>query len=363
MVGVLSFLWLLSVGAFILSIIFLVIRAAKKQRKKPVVIMASSTFILSFVLMTLVSLLYEPSEKSVSTLSQNTVTDQSEPKSSNNADKSALEYDTDTDIKQTAAETESTDRQAKQEKDKREKEAQEKAEKAAEQKAKREAEEKEKAELERAEKEKAEKEKTEYMKQENAVESNSDLEIITRNEHPTYYGSVEQSHAVWDDVKDGKVVFADGYDKYQDNTILIMDAYRNSDLIRDIEIYFSNFDKPVNFSVKDVLPIIASYMPFDVIKKYYKYNKSEKILPDKENVEKTAYYIISYSLTSDASTAYYSGDHEYSGSIDVIITLNENKIVDSFRIGFGTPRWMSSLSMNEYYTKSWKCNLKDYLGG
>ena len=51
------------------------------------------------------------------------------------------------------------------------------------------------------------------------------------------------------------------------------------------------------------------------------------------------------------------------GKADVIITINEDKKVDSFRIGFGTPRWMSSLSMNGYYTKSWKCNLKDYLGG
>lgn len=167
MVGVLSFLWLLSVGAFILSIIFLVIRAAKKQRKKPVVIMASSTFILSFVLMMLVGLLYEPSEKSVSTLSQNTVTDQSEPKSSDNADKSALESDTDTDIKQTAAETESTDRQAEQEKDKKE-QAEKEAKEKAEQEAKQKAEEKEKAELERAEKEKAEKEAKEKAAREKA---------------------------------------------------------------------------------------------------------------------------------------------------------------------------------------------------
>lgn len=178
MVGVLSFLWLLSVGAFILSIIFLVIRAAKKQRKKPFVIMASSTFILSFVLMMLVGLLYEPSEKSVSTLSQNTATDQSEPESSANADKSALESDTDTDIKQTAAETESTDRQAVQEKgakeqaEKEAKEAKKKAEQEAKQKAEQEQAEKEakeKAEREKAEKEakeKAAREKAEKEKQE-----------------------------------------------------------------------------------------------------------------------------------------------------------------------------------------------------
>lgn len=179
MVGVLSFLWLLSAGAFILAIVFLLVRIVKKQRKKPFVIMASSTFILSFVLMMLVGLLYEPSEKSVSTLSQNTVTDQPEPETSVNADKSALESETDTDIKQTATETENTDRQVEQEKDEKEreeKEAKEKAEQEAKQKAEREAEEKEKAELERTEKEKAEREKAEKEAKEKAAREKAEKE-------------------------------------------------------------------------------------------------------------------------------------------------------------------------------------------
>lgn len=192
-------------------------------------------------------------------------------------------------------------------------------------------------------------------------QSVDDLDIITRTNHPTYYGSVAQSHAVWDDVEGEKIIFADGFDKYKDTTILSMDAYRNSDIIRGISVSFSNFDKPINYSVKDTLPIIASYMPFSIIEKYYKFKSAQKILPDKNHSNKTAYYIITYSLTDDGSNAYYSGEHEYSGSIDVIIALNKNEKVDNFSIGFGTPRWMSSLSQNGYYSKPWKCNLKKYM--
>ena len=56
-------------------------------------------------------------------------------------------------------------------------------------------------------------------------EINGDLEIIVRQEHPTYYGSVEVSHTIWNDVPKGKIVFADSFDKYNDDTILSMSAY------------------------------------------------------------------------------------------------------------------------------------------
>ena len=189
----------------------------------------------------------------------------------------------------------------------------------------------------------------------------TDIDIITRTNHPTYYVSVAKSHVIWDDVSDEKIIFADSFDQYKDTTILSMDAYRDSDIIRGIDISFSHFDKPVNYSVTDALPIIASYMPYDIIEKYYQFESAKKILPDEDHSDKTAYYTITYSLTDDGSDAYYSGEHEYSGSIDVIIALNENKKVDSFNIGFGTPRWMLSLSQNGYYSKSWKCNLEEYM--
>lgn len=188
----------------------------------------------------------------------------------------------------------------------------------------------------------------------------SDLEIITREGHPTYYGSVEVSHAIWDGIDKETVIFADSYNKYkQGKTILYMSAYRNSDLIRDIGIYFSNFEEPVGMTLEDVLIIAASYMPFGVMDDYYEFKDSELIVPD-DGVDKDTYYVVSYRLTEEGKSAYYSNEHEYSGTIDVIIAYSNEGVPQNISIGFGTPRWMSSLSTNGYHKEEWDCDLYDY---
>lgn len=113
-----------------------------------------------------------------------------------------------------------------------------------------------------------------------SASGNKDWDIIIREGHPTYYGSVEVSHQIWDDVEKGKVIFADGYDEYDDITILTMDAYRNSDLIRDVQVYLKNFEQPMEMSVEEILPIIATYMPFEIMDQYYEFSKSYMVAPD-----------------------------------------------------------------------------------
>ena len=189
---------------------------------------------------------------------------------------------------------------------------------------------------------------------------NPDLEIIMRDGHPTYYGSVETSHTIWDGTGKGKIVFADSYDKYSKGvTILTMDAYRNSDLIRGIEIYFSNFEEPITLSLDEALKIAAAYMPFEIMDTYYQYKDSELLVPD-EGKDGDNYYIISYNLTDEGSAAYYSKEHEYSGTIDVIIQVGQDDTIQNVIIGFGTPRWMGSLSTNSYHKEEWACNLYDF---
>lgn len=190
----------------------------------------------------------------------------------------------------------------------------------------------------------------------NSIET--DLEILTRAGHPTYYGSVEASHTIWSDVEKDKIIFGDEYTKFGDKTILSMSAYRNSDLIRGIYICFSNFEQTVTFDIEDVLPIIASYMPYDVMDKYYQYMSSELLVPDDDNtLNREKYYIISYKLNDDAKT---NNEHEYSGSIDVIITTDKDGKVNNFSVGFGTPRWMSSLDTNNYHQDYWECDLYNF---
>lgn len=196
------------------------------------------------------------------------------------------------------------------------------------------------------------------------IATETDLDIITRAGHPTYYGSVAFSHVIWDDVPKNKIIFGDKSATFGDETILSMNAYRNSDLIRGICICFSNFENPPDFTIEDVLPIVASYMPFDVIEEYYHYNGSKLLVPNDDNEQKQEkYYILSYGLTDEGSEAYYNKIHEYSGSIDVIIITDENNIVDNFYIDFGTPRWMYNLTLNSYHRETWECNLTDYIQG
>lgn len=188
----------------------------------------------------------------------------------------------------------------------------------------------------------------------------SDWEIITREGHPTFYGSVEHSHLIWDDVEKGKIVFPDGYDKWGDSTILSMEAYRNSDLIREIYVSLVNFDVPTEKTLDEILPVVASYMPYEVMDKYYEFRRSYSIEPDEGKEDTDNYFVVSYGLTDEGKTAYYEKEHEYSGSIDVIICTNENGQVKNFDIRFGTPRWMSSLSTNSRHKVDWSCDLYDY---
>lgn len=189
--------------------------------------------------------------------------------------------------------------------------------------------------------------------------STDDMSIITRNEHPTYYGSVEQSHKIWDDVEKGKIHFADNNYGYNDHPILTMDCYRNEDIIRGIYINFTNFEEIPELSIDDTLPILASYMPYDIMDKWYEFKSSEVIVPDDTSSDKETVYLISYRLTEDGSNAYYAKEHSYSGTIDVMISTKDN-IVQNVNITFGTPKWMSSLSQNGYHTEEWDCNLYDY---
>ena len=195
--------------------------------------------------------------------------------------------------------------------------------------------------------------------EENGLKPGTDLEIILREGHPTYYGSVEESHKFWKkDGKKKKIIFGDSTDKATENTILTMGAYRDSDLIRDITIDFDHFEENPKYTIDEVLPIAASYMPFDVIAEYYEYRSSRKIVP-KEGETGGTYYVITYGLTEEGSNAYGDKKHEYSGSIDVIMP-EEDGHIPYLTIGFGTPKWMGFLDKNGYDAEDWKVDLRDY---
>ena len=183
----------------------------------------------------------------------------------------------------------------------------------------------------------------------------TDMDIIMRTGHPTYYGSVEQSHEVWDDVEKGKIQFADKFYGHGETPILTMDAYRNSDLIRQVIINFAYFEEKTNVSLDESIETVASFMPYEIMDQYYEYAGSKLIVADEEENDNWTYYVISYRLTDSAKKE----EHDYSGSIDVIIQADKDSVINAV-IGFGTPRWMYSLDLNGYHAEEWTCDLYDY---
>ena len=191
------------------------------------------------------------------------------------------------------------------------------------------------------------------------IDTISDLEIITLDGHPTYYGSVEQSHTVWDDVEKGKIQFGDKDNGTNDKPIIAMYASKDSDIISGLLINFEYFDEEAKVTPEEALTIAASYMPFDIMDKYYEYSGSKLIVPDESRKDDPSYYVVSYHLTDEGSEAYYANEHEYSGTINVIIQVLGD-YAQNIDFTSGTPRWMSSLEINEYHSEDWTYDFYDH---
>ena len=189
-----------------------------------------------------------------------------------------------------------------------------------------------------------------------AKPAESDLSIITREGHPKYYGSTAQAHKTWSDIKEkGRIIFADSFDKYSDATILVMSGYNlgeKNEIIRDLEIYFHNFKDGDSYDLQTALDVAKDYFPRDIVDKWYEYNGSRKIV-SKEPGEKDTYYTVSYRLTDKGKEGYYAKEHQYSGSMDIIIQESKDGGILNMGYSFGTPKWMGFLDKNGYTSEEW----------
>ena len=176
----------------------------------------------------------------------------------------------------------------------------------------------------------------------------SDMDVLLREGHPTYYGSVKKSHEIWSDIRNKRIQFADDFYSTSNNAFLIMsNSHNGSDIIKNIIIDFTSFTENPNLSLEEALPIAASYLPFDIMDQYYEFGRSF-IAPNSAGEK---YYCVTYRLNEKARTDY---SHDYSGTIDVLFFV-KGDVVQSIDICFGTPRWF----MNVDY-QTWDCNLYDY---
>ncbi|MDD6429212.1 MAG: hypothetical protein PUF90_07040 [Lachnospiraceae bacterium] len=191
--------------------------------------------------------------------------------------------------------------------------------------------------------------------------TDNDMDIILKSGHPTLFGSVKASHKVWDNTGDDKILFADSGSSYSDQNIISMDALSTSDVINEIEIYFSNSNNIGSVSLDEALHVTAEYIPFEILKKYYEFNMSEILVPKKDNKNNEGtYYIISYKMIDKYQ--YTDETSDYGGSIVAIININtKGSNTQHIQLTTSIPNWMNIYpDQNGYKEQSWKCDLYDY---
>ena len=170
------------------------------------------------------------------------------------------------------------------------------------------------------------------------TESLTDIELLTFDGHPKYLDDYDSAKQKWgsDDrvsLKNGGgttsdaeniIIYAEsrgtaykGYEKYKINKL------------ESIEISFQSCsDEASSLSVNEVLPVISSYLPLDIMNEKYHITDSVQ-WPDKENGGETffARYVVNEDISEDEYEA--AG---LTGSICVVIWVNQDGIVNGARI-------------------------------
>lgn len=194
----------------------------------------------------------------------------------------------------------------------------------------------------------------------NSQKAENDLDIITRNGHPTLYGSVKQSHKIWDDIKGNKIIFGDEDSDFDKNTIISMDALSDSDIIHELDIYFANAKNIAPVTVDQALSIATSYLPTDLIDKYYKIYSSEKAVPTEDyKKDNGTQYIVIYYKTDKADKT--KAVDQYGPIVFIVETVPGNgDNVQDIQLTNDVPNWTMNLHLNGYKSKKWTFDISKY---
>ncbi len=106
----------------------------------------------------------------------------------------------------------------------------------------------------------------------------SSFQLISMEGHPVLYDYLSEAHTFWDKHSDGRIDFNDDYfdDYQQGKTVLVIDTYSalehnlKEHMIRSFEVYPDE-----KITLKDGLKLAKSYLPLDIMKKWYYLENSE----------------------------------------------------------------------------------------
>ncbi len=127
----------------------------------------------------------------------------------------------------------------------------------------------------------------------------SDLEILTLDSHPKFYGDYKEAKKFWADYK--QVMVDKTSSEYEDK--LLLAATGNNKVITDITIDFTHSDEIKHkLTVEKVLKIVCEYIPYDILEKYYEYTESF-YETSKDGNYKAYHYIMSLNKEGKAASA------------------------------------------------------------
>lgn len=164
-------------------------------------------------------------------------------------------------------------------------------------------------------------------------EIGSDIEIVTKANHPQYLDDVKIAEDVWEyEIDENKVAIVGLYDSAYTRSHIIeigTSEYEQDgneiEYISSVDIYFERFDETVSF--EEALHIISTYLPKNTIQQYYVEEISCLELTDFENQTR---YSKSYELKDES----YIDIPQLDSSFCVMVWVDEKGNATEARIDY-----------------------------
>ena len=177
------------------------------------------------------------------------------------------------------------------------------------------------------------------------IKFTNDENILTKENHPTYYGSYKKAELFWKKAKDGKVSLNGRYD---DEPILSIQSLGDDDLIDGVGISFEHMTNSNDITLDKAIKISVSYLPKKIINNYYELDNTTLYKKEKDgNV-----YVVNYHLTDEGKTE-YEKNKKYGGTICMMITSDTNNKPLYTQILFSQPKWVWRYEFNGYTKEYW----------
>jgi len=147
----------------------------------------------------------------------------------------------------------------------------------------------------------------ENLSQEAALRKLPDMELLTLEGHPKFYDEYKEAKQFWRGFKKVKVVDASQTRFNENALLLITSGYSDKGVITNITINLSNVDNKKDIKLDDVLRLICDYIPYDIINKYYTFEKSFHEVYKDNSYEAYHYVMVLNEEGKKSGERYYKG--------------------------------------------------------